>query len=762
MTIETYSVRGLAILAAVFAAVFAVEAAAQQSPTLPGDRRPQLDDQPAADRDKREETLESLQPSDKAARPAIKRAKGEAEVAVKEGAASGTPSRVKAPATPFEPLQSRPLKYGDAPVAESSVKLTLTGPMSASEFLDALAVATAWNIASTPAVRQVILEFWTNEITPAQALAVLRFNEVYYEYDKEANFLFVTTKLEHLERAYGSLVQMEFLVRFADMQSVETVLSSLLSSKGRLIADPATSKIVVYDIQDNLDSMTKVMSEIDAIQWTGEFQLIHVDAEAISSSIEALLTESGKLSVDARSNSLVVFDRPQRIERIGEVIAMLDQELATRSWVLDFADPETVAEDVGALVPEAMGSIVVHEDIHQITVTATPYRLNEIDARIKAWDAKRRQVQIEAYLASAGRNILRNLNINWSYSVTKDGDPLDITVGNVGTGSASSRGTTVDFKGSPLGVLINMLNTSDDATILAHPRITVQDGEEAKFENTTEVPFASSTTTFNNNVSGVNSNTAIDFIHVGTVLKVNPRITSGDSILLDIDAEDSTFVSVEVLSNGEKNTLPQKTKNQAKTQVLVRDQETIVLGGLRTSNFSNKNERVPLLGEIPVLGRAFRSTGRDHQDRELLIFLTPTIVGEETQPEAAKLAAFDDGLAETMHLDAMSTLGRLMHKIDKGENEFTVSIGQTGGVRAEGEAVALPELQQLVNGLSKPEKKTMVIREHPRAPKEVGAQVADIAFGRGIKVEYDSRRFPFVPRSVTAPAPEAAPLPPQP
>jgi len=731
--------RGTPWLAVLVAVALGIEAVAQQSPTRPGRRGAQLEELEGA--------MEPVEPTD-SGRPAINRGPAGAEVTVTTGTPSAAPSRVVSPQGSFEPALARPLEYGEPPAAADSVKITLTGPMSASEFLDALALATGWNIASSPKVREAALEFWTNEITPAQALAILRFNEIFYEYDKEANFLFVLTKEEHVDRTLGSLVQTEFDVRHADLSSVETVLGSLLSAKGRLIADPATSKVIVYDTQDNIDAMHRIMGEIDAPQETRAFQLVHVDAEALTTSIETLLTESGRLSVDARSNTLVVYDRPQRLERVAEVLAMLDQELETRSWVLDYADPLTVAEDVGLLVPEAMGSIVVHEDIHQITVTATPYRLNEIDGRIAVWDAKRRQVQIEAYLATVSRNVIRDLNISWSYSSTPGGDPLDITVGSLSGGDddeTAGQGTTIDYQGVPLGVVINMLDTSGDATILAHPRITVQDGEEASFDNTTQVPFASSTTTFDN-VGGANSNTQIDFIDVGTRLLVTPRITSVDTILMNIEAEDSTFVSVNIFSNGQLNTLPQKTQNRAQTQVLVHDAETIVLGGLRTSNFTDTVDKVPILGDIPLLGRAFRSTGKDHQDRELLIFMTPTIMGERTQPETEKLAEVEDSLAQRMRLDEKTTFGRWKHKMENGSSEFAVSVGQTGGIRAEGDSVTLPEAVDLVNSLESPESKTLVLREHAQAPKEIASQVADTAMARGMKVKFDALRDPFVPR----------------
>ncbi len=765
--------RIFAVIVATLTLGLAVQAAAQQSPTRPGTRRqPTLQEQrrqaeQEAERDRQQRgTAETTEPGRPGGTGPTQpgQPKSSVEVTVTGGKSAGVTSRVVGQQGAFEPVLQRPLEYGDTPEVDESAKMSLKGPMTAKDFLDALALTTGWNIATTAGVSQLQLEFWTNEITPLQALAILRFNDVYYEYDKDANFLFVSTKDEHLQRRFGGLMAIEFPIVHTDLQNAETVLGALLSAQGRLIADPASSKLIVFDTEDNIESMRRALAEIDAPQDSRAFPLVHVDAEALATTVESLMTEAGRLSVDPRSNTLVVQDRPERLDRVAEVVTLLDQELQTRSWILDFADPIEIANNIAVLVPEAMGTIVVNEAIHQITVTATPYRLADIESRIRAWDEKRRQVQIEAYLATVNRNIVRDLGINWQAAATLSGDPLTMTVGSLsnlpgddddddaGSGGAGSR---VIFNGGDLDALIDILNTSNDASILAHPRITVQDGEEASFENTTNVPFASSTTVFNNNSNFANSNTQIDFIEVGTVLRVTPRITSLNSILLDLEAEDSTFVSVEIFSNGEINTLPQKTQNRASTQVLVNDQETIVLGGLRTSNITDTVDRVPVLGEIPIIGRVFRSTGKDHQDRELLIFLTPTIVGEITQPETVKLAKLDDRIAETLRNDARTTLGRLKRKMDSGDKQFAVSIGQTGGLLVEGEPATLDALREAVSRIDNPESKTMLIREHPHAPQEVAAQVTDIAMERGLQIKIDDRNSPFVPRiapdSVIAP-----------
>jgi len=415
---------------------------------------------------------------------------------------------------------------------------------------------------------------------------------------------------------------------------------------------------------------------------------------------------------------------------------------------------------VADLVPESMGAIFINEKNHQITITATPQRLNLVDERINGWDKMRKQVQIEAYLVTAARNVLRDIGISWIYSTTANGDPINVDVGDVVPGAEVDPITGLLDLGAKIGsqrisyithdfaAVVDTLDASSDATILAHPRITVQDGEEANFENVTQVPFASSTTRFNNTGVGNNNTTStqIEFIDVGTILKVTPRIASDDNILLDISAEDSSFETVVILTDGIPSTLPQKTQNKAVTQVMVKNKETLVLGGLRTTNFRESEDRVPLLAGLPVIGRIFRSTKKDHADRELLIFLTPTIVDTTTQPEAVKLAEFDDEIAEIMRSDAKTTLGRILDKMNNGRRDIPISIGQTGGLLAEGDIVTLPELKTLLQDLKHPHSKKIILREHPAAPPNLSMEITEIAMDRGIKMKFDTVRVPIVPR----------------
>src|SRR5690606_30009905 len=165
-------------------------------------------------------------------------------------------------------------------------------------------------------------------------------------------------------------------------------------------------------------------------------------------------------------------------------------------------------------------------------------------------------------------------------------------------------------RGNKLGVTLEYLDRLDKVTVLSSPRVTVQDGEEAIFENARRVPFISSTTFFNN--SSVNSgflgnNTnRVEFVDVGTILTVTPRITQDKNILMDISAEDSDAVQVVITSNGEDSTVPEKTTRRAQTQLRVSTAETVVLGGLRKDRSQEVTTKTPILGDIPLIGRLFR------------------------------------------------------------------------------------------------------------------------------------------------------------
>ena len=302
--------------------------------------------------------------------------------------------------------------------------------------------------------------------------------------------------------------------------------------------------------------------------------------------------------------------------------------------------------------------------------------------------------------------------------------------------------------GNNLAVTLEYLDQKNKATVLSSPRVAVQDGEEATFENKTEVPFVSATTFYSNNsinnIGSTNNTNQVEFIDVGTILRVLPRITTKDNILLDISAEDSTFVEVRILANDQQSTVPQKTVRKAETQLRIQSGDTVVLGGLRRDRAGQTETRTPLLGDLPGIGRLFRYPNRKSQKSTLLIFITPTIVDEFSDPQASILATAEEHIAGEHRHNLKSLWGRVADAVSRRENELSIAVGQNGDIHAEGERAELDDLTELF--AEAPANVKVVVRRHPRAPESVMTTITELALDANRELELDDDLVPLIPR----------------
>jgi len=768
----------------------------------------------------------------------------------------------------FDILFSRKPEYGEIP--DIGEPLTLPGPMTVAEFLEAIHLATNWNILVSEEAQKIQMNFWLIYKKPKEALEVLKFHGLFYEYDKDTNFLKVYTKEEWLLKNFGDLKPKEFKIKYADISYVEGILSSLLSGIGKMISDTRTGTIYVWDIEDNLNQMEKTIEELDVpfekkvfqikhaevsdiesvltsmlspngsllvdartsqiFVWdtpitlakmeevvkhldipleTRIFQSQYVNVEELADALQSLISERGVVQMDPRTNTLIVTDLPPRLDRVAEFIQTLDVKLETRTWVINYVDIDFIADQIENLVPSDMGQVIVNDEVHQITVTALPSRLEEIDKLIKTWDVKRKQVLIEAFIVEMSAEAERNLGINWSYYGTAGNVPIVIHGGSgvkdiaspSGSGETMSVGQlptpiprfgalTLDssgnivrpqlqnvqgkpvidrFIGTNLAVALNYLDKQNKATILASPRVVVQDGEEATFENATRVPYISGTagyppsyyyprTQTGTNQTGTSSGSTtypyynypyyyggyyggynrVEFIDVGTILSVVPRISEDNTILLDISAEDSSYKDKEIKAYDQTSTVPEKTIRHAETQLRVKSGETIVLGGLRRGRTSHMTTKTPILGDIPILGKIFKNPSRSAQSSNLLIFITTTIVDEGTHPEAEMLTRAEDKISEDVRYETKSMWGKLHDSAyPDRKSELRLSIGLTGKIFVGGQKVELGELPDILEDAKRKGKRSVLLRKSYRAPKEVVMDVEHIISEAGMQIKYD-------------------------
>ena len=379
---------------------------------------------------------------------------------------------------------------------------------------------------------------------------------------------------------------------------------------------------------------------------------------------------------DDRTNSVIVSGDAKARSRIENLIQRMDQELETsgntRVLFLNYAKAEDLvkvlqgvsasiqAEEQGNGQTRRSGSnreisIDAHEDSNAVVITAEPDMMRSLEEVVRQLDVRRAQVQVEAIIVEVFEGDGAQLGVQW---VSEEGGGTQFTNGVVPVGSlavalkqAEDETTTEAYitdEGNVVqidsteegdytalasllsgangllagvikngwGAVVQAVSSDTNSNVLATPHLTTMDNEEAFFIVGQEVPIITGTTTGSNNS---NPFTTVDRQEVGIKLKVTPQINEGDAVQMTIEQEVSSVsgaTSVDISIN----------KRQIKTTVIVDDGGTIVLGGLIDEDVQESEQKVPILGDIPILGHLFKSTSTSKRKRNLMVFLKPTIV----------------------------------------------------------------------------------------------------------------------------------------
>ena len=383
-----------------------------------------------------------------------------------------------------------------------------------------------------------------------------------------------------------------------------------------------------------------------------------------------------RVVADDRTNSVIVSGDVKARQRLINLIQRMDQELEsngnTRVIFLNYAKAEDlvkVLQGVSASIQaeEQSGqqsrrgnsnreiSIDAHEDSNAVVITAEPDMMRSLEDVIRQLDIRRAQVQVEAIIVEIFEGDGTTLGVQW---VSEQGGGTQfnngiVPVGALGValrqaedrevqrtnvtanGEVVKSTETIEGNLTPLanllggangliagviengwGAVVQAVSTDTNSNILATPHLTTMDNEEAFFIVGQEVPIITGTTTGDNNSNPFQT---VDRQEVGIKLKVTPQINEGDAVQMLIEQEVSSVsgaTSVDISIN----------KREIKTTVIVDDGGTIVLGGLIDEDVQESVSKVPLLGDIPILGNLFKSTSTSKRKRNLMVFLKPTIV----------------------------------------------------------------------------------------------------------------------------------------
>lgn len=554
------------------------------------------------------------------------------------------------------------------PRVRAQVTILSSTPMSADAFYEAfLSVLQVHEFVALPSGN-------TLKIVPAQNSRWMPSNDLPARINAESD----------------EMVTQVIAVKNVNALQLVPVLRPLLPQGAHFVAHAGSNTLIVSDRANNVSRIMRIIERIDQAgdDEVDIVRLENASAADIVRTLNTLYTQGGgqpqeggggtipKVVPDDRTNSvLLTGEKAQRL-RLKALIAHLDTPLEaggdTQVRYLFYADAEAIAgklkeqitgimQSTPGVVPQAgtnagtdrSVSIWADKQNNALIVTAPPKVMRSIMSVVDKLDIRRPQVLVEAILVDISTNRLAELGVNWAVGNTDSDstvpigtfnqsvggasigsiaaaiqDPDSLATAGLPTGLTLGAGRFLD-NGTNFAVLLRALRNDSSNNILQTPSVITLDNEEAEIKVAQEVPFL--TGSYANTGTGgaggggnqnfVNPFQTIQREEVGEILKITPQINEGDSVMLKIEQESSSVAqgtqgAVDLVTN----------KRTITTKVMVEDGGIIVLGGLITDAAREGENRVPVLGAIPIIGELFKTRNGSKEKRNLMVFIRPTIL----------------------------------------------------------------------------------------------------------------------------------------
>lgn len=346
----------------------------------------------------------------------------------------------------------------------------------------------------------------------------------------------------------------------------------------------------------------------------------------------------GKVIADDKSNTVVLMETPEKIAAMEMLVKEIDVPIKTKMFELSYSQAEDISKKITEALTKNVGSLKFDIRSNRIVVTDTPQKLEQIENMVRAFDTKHEEVLISAKIAQIVLKDQYKMGVNWE-AIVNNFHKMDLTSNFNILGTNEKRGNLSigTLSKDDYTVLLEALDIVGVTNILASPHIIAINNQEAKILVGSTEPYVTTTTTTTATGPATTAE-SVNFIDVGVKLYVTPTIHKDGFITMKIKPEVSSVT--DFLPTSQNNKIPIVETSQAETVVMVKDGVTIVIGGLIKDEKVETINKIPLLGDLPLLGFAFRNKDRQVKKTELVIFLTPEIMTGDVQADASALKAF--------------------------------------------------------------------------------------------------------------------------
>jgi general secretion pathway protein D len=498
-------------------------------------------------------------------------------------------------------------------------------------------------------------------------------------------------------------------LKYANAEDVKTLLTPLLSKTSVLIAHAHSGMLVITDFYSSITRLQEIIRAVDVPSDSDEMVIIplrYASAESVSKALTPLFaaapTQKGvrpevvKVIPFERTNALIVFASKSSVERVRNLVAKLDSDVPRREGnlrvlYLQHANAEELVKVLMNLPDEKSGSknteassgkatgapsapaiskevkIVADKETNALIITGPREEYEVVEDVVKKLDIPRRMVYLEALIMEVKVTKNFNIGVQWadgSGSVIggfsgKSGDgsydaltqmqtkgtlPAGFTLGVL------EKGITIgDVTFPNLGAVVNAYKSDDDVNVIATPQILTTDNKKATIKVGENVPYITS----KNTTDSEQDYTNYEYKDVATSLTITPQVNQAEVVRLEIGVE------VIKLKDSEATDTPSTFTRTADTTVVVHNEQTVVIGGMIGQDTTKGDYKVPVLGDVPVLGWLFKSHSNKQEKTNLYIFITPHIV--ENPAEIADLYQKKRHNIEALHKEPGDIADQFFH-----------------------------------------------------------------------------------------------------
>jgi len=366
-------------------------------------------------------------------------------------------------------------------------------------------------------------------------------------------------------------------------------------------------------------SDTLIIADKDVIEGykmpiTKVYELKNASAEAAKGVLESYKTEESKVNIvaDARMNTLIVSGTNEEIEKLEGIIGTIDVELLTRTFKIDNAideeDIKAIQNMLSIIIPDVENRVKVDNRQSEIIVKGTKEELKKAEELIPKLDKRATQMAIEIKFVEISLNDEKDLGIKW----TSGGEE-----GQIGLGELTLGGTLERF--DKIEMQIKALQTKNKLNMISNPIVYTSNGKKAFIHSGSRVPYEEE------NPEG---GTKINWEDVGISMTITPWLSSDGLITMFIRADKSYLGAIKVKDLPVIETQEIGYKDEGKPALIISafPGETKVIGGLIESSNGETIVKIPILGDIPIIGKLFQRINRTSDKKELIILITPHLL----------------------------------------------------------------------------------------------------------------------------------------